>query len=273
MSRHRFLRAYLRHSRAAMTGPPLLLWRHRDLVRVLVRREIAQRTSGTVLGGLWMFIQPGLQMFAFWFLLSFVFRIRTQGGQLAYVDYILLSLAFWFMTADILGRSVRVLSEFASLYQRTLFPVVLLPLIPAVVTGAVYALVILLLMPWVAGFQALLWAPLMIAAVLLWLVPLCYLLAVAGLFHKDFVQIVPFLLQLTLYVTPILYLPEMLPEAVRPWLVLNPFADLMALIHGLLQGTSLYWAQGVRPVLLWFLLLGPAWGLFARTEPHFRELL
>jgi len=76
-----------------------------------------------------------------------------------------------------------------------------------------------------------------------------------------------------MYLTPILYMPELLPEGLRPWLVLNPLADLMALLHALVQHTP--WEAGNfwRPALLSAVLWPVAWRLFRRAEPHMREAL
>jgi lipopolysaccharide transport system permease protein len=112
-----------------------------------------------------------------------------------------------------------------------------------------------------------------IATLLVWLLPFCYLLAVVGLFVKDIAQVFPFVLTMALYLTPILYIPEMLPEGLRVFLVLNPFADVMALIHAVLQGLPFTTGQWVRPLFLWGLCLAPAWVLFRRAEPLMREAL
>jgi lipopolysaccharide transport system permease protein len=65
----------------------------------------------------------------------------------------------------------------------------------------------------------------------------------------------------------------MLPPSVQPWLVLNPFADLMAVVHALVQGMPLSWGNFTRLGVLWVVLLVPAWTLFLRSEPHMRETL
>jgi lipopolysaccharide transport system permease protein len=107
----------------------------------------------------------------------------------------------------------------------------------------------------------------------IWLVPICYLLAIIGLFLKDVGQFFPFLITVTLYLTPILYMPSQMPELMQWVLVINPIADLMALIHAGIQDLSWTWGNVWRPVGLWLLLLGPCWVLFRRAEPHIREML
>lgn len=267
-----FIQRFTRNFWAGLTGPFRLLITRRDLVRVLIKRDIATRTSGTVLGGVWMLAQPALQVLAFWFLLDFVLRVRFPG-QVSFLNYFLLGMLPWLMISEVMQRNLTVLTEFSTLYQRSAFPVNLLPLLPLMVSGLFYGVVYAVVAGLLEGWVAALWAPLVVMLLLLWLLPVCYLLAVLGLFIRDARQLIPFLLTLTMYLTPILYMPEMLPEGMRMLMVFNPFADIMALIHGLLQGMPVAAGHGLRPLLIWLLLLAPAWVLFRRTEPHMREAL
>lgn len=268
----KFARRFARYTVLGLGSPLVLLARERTLLRMLVRRDIASRTSGTLLGGAWMLAQPALQMLAFWFLLDFVLQVRFPG-RVSFVSYFLLGMVPWLLIAEALGRAITVLHEFSPLYRRAVFPLTILPMVPIIVSGFIYGLVYVGMVVVLAGPGPALWVPVIVAAILLWLVPFCYLLAVAGLFERDFAQVFPFVMTLAMYLTPILYLPEMLPEVMRPWLAFNPFADIMAVIHALLQDMPLTPGNLLRPLALWLLALAPAWALFRRTEPHMREAL
>jgi lipopolysaccharide transport system permease protein len=98
-------------------------------------------------------------------------------------------------------------------------------------------------------------------------------LAVLGLFIREARQVVPFALTLILYLTPILYMPDQLPPALRSWSALNPLADVMVLLHAAVQGQSWTWDNLLRPLTLWLLLTPTAWLLFKKTELHMREAL
>ena len=78
---------------------------------------------------------------------------------------------------------------------------------------------------------------------------------------------------MVLYVTPILYAPDMLPESVRWAMAFNPMADVIALIQGFLHDFDMERGNWLRPLILWMILLTPSWILFKRTEPHMREVL
>jgi len=262
-------------ARATLDGlrrPLAALYRHRLLLALLLRREIVGKTSGTLFRAGWLLIAPGLQVIAFWFLLDVVLQVRFPG-RVPFLDYFLIGILAWFLMLEVLQRALGIFAEQAALYQRGAFPLELLPLLPLVmamlIQGTLYLVVCTLLL----GPAALPATLAVLMGLFLLLIPLTYLLALLGHFLRDLRQLLPFVLTMGLYVTPILYAPGMLPDAFQQLLFLNPFADIMALIHGLLQGLPVTWGNALRPLTLWMLVLGPAWVLFRRAEPHLREAL
>jgi lipopolysaccharide transport system permease protein len=255
-----------------LVGPVTALIRHRDLLRVLIKRDIAVRTSGTLLGGLWVLAQPALQILALWFLLDFVLKVRFPG-RVPFVSYFLLGMLPWLFISEVMTRTLSLMSELGALYQRSAFPVEVLPLLPLAVSGAVYGIIFIVVAGLLQGPYAALSAAAISLGLVIWLLPVCYLLAVLGLFLSDVRALFPFVLTLTMYLTPIMYMPEMLPGFLRKAMILNPFADLIAVMHGVLEGLPVTAGNLVRPFALWVMLLAPAWIIFRRTEPHMREVL
>lgn len=264
---------YLRRTAESVALPLGLAWRQRALLQVLLQREITARTSGTWLGVLWLGLQPALQVLGFWFLLVVILRVRSGNASLPFVDYFLLGMAAWLLLAESISRGASVLSEFAPVYQRNPFPLGLLPLVPWLVALATYGAVLTVLALFLVGFQGLpaLWLWWLLFG--LWLLPWLYAIAIISLFYRDLLQALPLLLTALLYLSPVLYLPDMFPAEWRFWFTLNPVADWLALLHGWVQGTSWDWMHLLRPWLWWLLLAAPAWALFCRAEPHVREAL
>lgn len=250
-------------------GAPL---RHASLLRMLVQREIAVRTSGTLLGRLWPLLQPALQVVGFWFLFAVVFDMRNIRGP-DYLQYLLLGMLPWLCLNEVLSRSAGLFREFSPLFARTPFPLEVLPMVTYAIPAMVYTAVLGLTALWLLGVAAMLKSLIVIPLLLLWALPLMLLVAVIGLFVRDFGQMLPFLLTLLMYVTPILYFPEQLPQFVRAWLWLNPMADWMSVIHNMLTGGAVASASVMRLAGLWFLMLAPCWLLYRRTLLHVRELL
>jgi len=262
----------LRATWLGISDPFYQLYTQRYLMLLLLKRDVISRTSGTLLGMGWLLLQPAMQLIGFWFLLDIVLRVKLPG-KIVFVDYFLLGMLAWLFIAEVLSRSLNVLHEFAGIYRRALFPLIILPLVPVVMSFLMYTTISVLACGLLFGPSAMPIALGIYIALAIWLVPFCYLLAIAGVFLKDLAQVYPFLITLMLYLTPILYLPQMLPESIRILLLFNPLADWMALIHGSIQGMDWQWSNVARPWLIWLALVGPAWVLFHRAQPHVRELV
>ncbi|WP_198284652.1 ABC transporter permease [Beggiatoa alba] len=253
-------------------SPFQAIYQHRHLVFLLLKRDIITRTSGTWLGDAWLLLQPALQIVGFWFLLDVVLKIKFPSG-VAFVDYFLLGMLPWLFISEVLNRSLNVLSEFGGLYRRAVFPVIILPLLPLILSTLLYAIVMAIIVWLMQGFAAIPFGVASIVMLMVWLIPMCYLLAITGLFLKDISQFFPFLITITMYLTPIMYMPDLMPSSLQWILVINPVADVMRLIHAGTQGLAWDYWNVLRPLGLWLLLLGPAWVLFQRSEPHIREML
>jgi lipopolysaccharide transport system permease protein len=272
MALFNFIKRYLFATYAGVWIPLQAAYQHRYLLFLLIKRDIITRTSGTLLGDAWLLFQPALQIFGFWFLLDVVLKVKLPRG-INFVDYFLVGMLPWLFISEALSRSLTVLSEFSGLYRRAVFPVVILPLLPLLLSSILYALVMTITLGLLAGPMTMPLGILTIFGLTLWLMPLCYLLSIIGLFLKDVGQFFPFLITLTLYLTPILYMPDSLPPSMQWALAINPVADIMTLIHAGVQELAWTWDNVWRPVVWWLLLLGPAAVLFRRAEPHVREML
>ncbi len=245
---------------------------HARLLLLLLRREVVGRTSGTWLGGGWLVLQPALQVVAFWFLLDVVLKVRSVG-QVPFLEYFLTAMISWLFIQEALSRALTVLSEYAGLYQRTIFPIGVLPLVPLVMSAVIYTPVMLVVCGWLLGPWAVLKALALMGWLCLVLVPAVYLFAVAGLFIRETRQVMPFAMTLLMYFSPILYQPESLPESLRDWMFLNPLADLIILQQQWLLESPGSWPGLVRGAAIWAVSLPLAVWLFRRAIPHMREAL
>ena len=246
--------------------------KHASLLRMLVKREMITRTSGTLLCKLWPLLQPALQVLGFWLLFDVVYAMRVNTGP-SFLEFLLTGMLPWLCLSEILNRSVGMFREFSALYRRTPFPIEILPILIMIIPGLVYMIIYGLLCLFMFGPGAAVQSLLVIPLLLLWLMPFVLLFSILGLFIRDFAQALPFFLTLLMYSTPILYFPDMLPDWYQEWLWLNPLADVMAVIHGLVQGMAITPANVTRLLVLWIVLLVPSWLIFRRSMPHIREVL
>lgn len=263
---------YFRSLYSALAVPARLAHDNAGLLRMLVRRDFINRSSGTMFGRAWPLIQTALQVAGFWFLFDIIYGMRAVRGP-SFLEYLLSGMLPWFCLTEVLSRSAGLFREFSNLYRRSPFPVEILPVLILLVPGIVYTVVYVLVCLLMYGPMAALAAVPVIPLLLLWLLPLIYLFSVLGVFVRDFVQALPILLTFIMYATPILYYPDMMPDGMQPLLWINPFSDLMRCIHALLEWQPLPMQALYRLWGLWLLLLGPAWVLFRRSVPHVREVL
>ena len=244
-----------------------------ELVFQLVLREIAQRTRGTLLGAVWLILQPLLQVISYWFLLDVVLRVKMPGTT-PYASYFLVAMLPWLLIQDALLRSLSIFQDYAPLYLKTIFPTGLLPLIPVVLATLIYGPVYLL----IGGMLSSDWlTPLKLLPYLIglgvWLLPGCYLLAILSVYLREIAQIFPFLLTMLLYVTPILYPMDAVPALVRGILGWNVLSDWIQAAEWLVFGSAVTLDNFWRPWLFWLFLLPLSGYVFKRLEIDLREAL
>jgi lipopolysaccharide transport system permease protein len=204
------------------------LWRFRELLRILVWRDIKVRYKQTVLGAAWAVLQPLATMAAF-----VLFLGRVAGGQdptVPYPLFVLAGLLPWTFFASAINNASGSVVGNQNLVTKIYFPRLLVPLGPvvaALLDFLIAFVMLLVLMPcfgttpgW--GFLAI---PVVVLVLLSLAVGLGVLLAAVTVAYRDFRAIVPLALQLWMFATPAIFLQDWevrLGPRMVPWLPLNP---------------------------------------------------
>jgi len=204
-------------------------WRHgRDLVRVLVDRDLKILYKRSSLGFGWALITPLMQLFIF----VFVFR-RALAVQIPnYSSYVFTGvLVFgWFQSS--LSQAGGLITNSKSLVTQPGFPLVLLPHVTVCVRlfHLALALPILFALLWGQGMRpGMPWLalPLLVIVQYLLIAGLAYPLASLNVIFRDTQHIVGVILQLMMFVTPVFYSLGMVPEGMRNWFYLNPMVGMV----------------------------------------------
>lgn len=206
------------------------LWEYRELLYFLAWRDIKVRYKQTALGAAWAIIQPVLTMVVFAVIFGRLAGIPSDG--IPYPVFSYCALLPWNYFASALGRSTGSLVSNTNLITKVYFPRLVIP-ISSLLAGLVdFAIAFAVL----GGL--LLWYQTMPSAAVLWL-PAFLLMAVAtalgaGLWlaalnvrYHDFGYLVPFLGQIWMYATPVVYPSSMIPEHWRLLYGLNPMAGVV----------------------------------------------
>lgn len=221
------------------------LKRHWTLIYQLFRRDLTERYQGSVLGFAWLLLQPLFMLGLYTVVFSEVLQVRfnAQASNSHFAFYVFTGLLAFNALSDVLTRSSHVLTERRDLLLNTELASWLLPIIPVLVSVVLelFSLSVLLLgLSFNQSLQALgllFYLPFLLVRVLFSLAA-AYSLAVLGVFLRDLRQLVPALLTVLLFVSPILYPLELIPEHLRPLYHWNPLAHLVEAYRlALLQAT------------------------------------
>lgn len=252
------------------------LWHYRDLLYFLTWRDISVRYKQTALGFLWAILQPFLSMVVFTVFLGRLAGVPSEGVPYPVFSY--LGLLPWMYFAGAVTRSGGSVVGSASLLTRVYFPRVLVPLsatLSALVDFAISALVL-------GGLMA--WYGLVPAGTVVFLVPLAALtaivatgigmwLAALNVRYRDVQYAVPFLMQLWMFATPVVYPASLVPAAWRPLYALNPMTGIIEAYRAAALGLPCDWAGlGLSTLSGVGLAAIGAW-TFRRTERTFADVV
>lgn len=206
------------------------LWAYRELLWVLTVRDIKVRYKQTVLGAIWAVIQPVLAMVIF----SLVFGrwAKMPSDGVPYPIFVYAGLLPWTFFSNAISNSGNSLVSSANLVTKVYFPRLMIPIssIGSALLDFAVSTVILLIMMTVYGVGwslNLLMAPLLVVAVVFTALGIGSLLSALNVTYRDFRYVIPFLVQIWMFATPVVYPSSLVPEKWRWALFLNPMAGLI----------------------------------------------
>lgn len=254
------------------------LWRHRELFLFLAWRDLLVRYKQTALGIAWAGVRPAVAMVIFSFVFGRIAGLPAEGGA-PYALFVLAGLLPWQLVTSGASDAGNSLVVQANLISKVYFPRLLVPA-SALSVSLADALVSFALLGTLVAYHGIRPGPQLVA------LPVVVLLATAvalgaGLWlsaltvrWRDVRVIVPFLVQISLYASPVAYGSSLVPERWRPLYELNPLVGLIdgfrwALLSGTgFPGRSLAFAAAVA-----VLLVTTGLAHFRRTERSFADVI
>lgn len=262
------------------SGWHMLDWRelraYRELLWVLTARDIKVRYKQTVLGAGWAVIRPLLTMVIFSIVFGQLAKMPSDGYP--YPVFVYAALLPWTFFAAAITSSGQSLVGSANLVSKVYFPRLIIPL-SAIGAGlvdlAIATVVLLAMMVWYGvGFTwNLLAAPLLLAGVVFVALGVGTLLSALTVAYRDFTHLTPFLVQIWMYVTPVIYPVALVPEQWRWLLYLNPMTGLIEAFRSAFLGKP-FDVGGIGlsfAVAFAIFALGVAY--FERVERRFADII
>ncbi len=218
------------------------IWAYRELLWVLVARDIKLRYKQTVLGSAWAIIQPVTTMVVFSIFFGKLAQIPSDG--LPYPLFAFAGILPWLFFSNAVASAGNSLVGSAQLVSKIYFPRLIIPLasIGAAALDFAVASVVLLVMMLAYGIGfglGLLLLPVLALGVGIAALSIGIALSALNVAYRDFRYVIPFLLQLWMLVTPVAYPTSLVPEMWRPVYYLNPMVGMVDAFRSILLGRPL----------------------------------
>jgi len=252
------------------------LWNARSLIKVLVWRDLRVRYKQTIFGIGWVFLQPVMTALLYSLLFGLIARMPSEG--VPYPIFLLTALLPWLFISRLVSEGATSIVANSGLVGKIYFPRLVLPLTVAgsllvdLLVGFGVALVAMAMFGYFPGIRILALPFIVVFAAASGL-SVALILAPLDVNYRDIRMLMPFAIQMVMFVSPILYSATVVPEQLRWLFDLNPIAVIAnsvrwsLLDHGELPGAgTILISAGLVTSLL---VLG-VW-LFVRAEPRFAD--
>ena len=257
-------------------------WRHRNLIKSLVQREVVGRYRGSVMGILWSFFNPVFMLLVYTFVFSVVFKARWGTDSESKTEFALVlfaGLIVFNLFSECINRAPSLILGNANYVKKVVFP---LEIISWVTLGSALFHACVSLGVWLIAYTIFIGVPhltvflfpLVVLPLLLLIIGATWGLSSLGVYLRDVSQFTGILTTVLMFLSPIFYPVESLPQEYRNLLFLNPLTPAIEQVRSVL-----FWgaAPDLTALSIYFLItlvfawLGFAW--FQKTRKGFADVL
>jgi len=252
------------------------LWHYRELLYILAWRDVMVRYKQAVLGVAWAVLQPLVMMGIFTLLFDRIASVPT--GDVPYPIFVLVGLVPWTLFSNATARSGASLVSDQTLISRVYFPRLVIPAGAALawIPDFIISSVILLVMMGLFGFApplTVVLLPLVMVAALLAALSVGVWLAALNVAYRDVQHVVPFLLLVWLFLTPVAFPATSVPPSLS-WLAgLNPMAWVIDLSRWSMTGAAPALAIDILSLVVTVSLMVSGLYYFRRVEHFFADVI
>ena len=252
------------------------LWEYRELITSFTLRDVKIRYKQTALGVLWAIIQPLFMMIIFTVFFGGLAKIPSEG--VPYPLFVLVALLPWTPFAEGLSRSTSSTVTNANIMTKVYFPRLIMPLssITSPLVDFAVSLVILIIMMAYYGFVPtwnIVFLPLFLLLALATSLGVGLWLSALNVKYRDFQYTVPFIIQIWLFVSPVVYSSSLVPESMRLLYSLNPMVSVIEGFRWALLGTGAPSSMILVSVGMVVVLLVSGAFYFRRMEQYYADIV
>ncbi len=260
-----------------------IILKNRDLLFQLVKRNIAVRYKGSVLGLFWSLAQPLMMLTVYTFVFSVIFKARwgidNSDSKAAFAIIMFCGMAVFNIFSESVTGSCSLITGNPNYVKKVIFPLEILPIAQvsaATVLGFIWFG--LLLLGAIIFMKGLAWTMLLLPLVLIPLIllscGLSFLAASLSVFFRDIQHLIGVIIQILFFMTPIFYPIQAIPEQYRWVMQINPLSSIVEQARTIfLYGKMLDWTMYGTGLLISLVIfqLGLVW--FIKTKRGFADVL
>jgi lipopolysaccharide transport system permease protein len=259
------------------------LWRNRQLIWQMTRRDIAARYQGSVIGLAWSFVNPLLMLMVYTFVFSVVFKARwSTGGTESRADFAIILFAgmiVFGLFSDMINRAPGQIIANANYVKKVVFPLEILSWVSlgSVLFHSLVSLIVLLLAQLVINFS-IPWTVILFPIILLPLIftslGVAWFLSALGVYIRDIGQITVVITSILMFMSAVFYPVSALPEEYQAWLRLNPLVLIITESRKvLIFGSMPDWSWLGTALLMGLLIAFAGFWWFQKTRKGFADVL
>lgn len=252
------------------------LWEYRELAWMMMLRDIKVRYKQTVLGVAWAVIQPVTMMLIFSFIFGRLAKIPSDG--MPYPVFVFSGLLAWNFFSMAVSSSGNSMIGAAGMISKVYFPRLIVPLAAIAVGGVDFCislvLLIIIMIIYSVGISwQIVFFPLFVFGLLLCAVGTGAWLSAITVSYRDFRFVIPFMMQIWMYVTPVIYPLSFIPADYRWLAYINPVFGWVDGIRAAILGNVINW-NGIAVSAVWTIgILYLGLRFFERSERRFADVI
>lgn len=253
-------------------------FRHRELLYFLAWRDILVRYKQTLVGAGWVLIRPLLTMLVFTVVFGKIAGLSS--GSVPYSLVVFAGMLPWYFFSNSLSDCSNSLVTNAPLLAKVYFPRLIVPfstMLVSLVDFAISGVLLVALMLWYGHYPDwhILFLPFFVVLAALFSLGLGLWAAALNVRYRDFRHLIPFLLQLGIYVSPVGYASSLIPEKWRLLYSLNPLVGIIEGFRWCIIGaeTQIFWPSVAISAVVGVLLTLSGIRYFRHAEPSFADVI
>jgi lipopolysaccharide transport system permease protein len=266
---------------SASSGPSIRqllveLWAYRSLVWAFSSRDLKVKYFQTVFGPLWVILTPLITVGVMTFVFGLMIKVPSE--ELPYLVFYLVAIVPWLAFITVFNQTMSSLEAHGSLLNKIYFP--------RLVIGASYAVngtidflvgfaasVLIAALYGILTLQFVIAMPFLLLLTMAWALGLGFILAPYNAQFRDVKHIIPLVIQLYFFASPILYPSSMAPSWVQWLYKINPLAAVVTTYRSMLNGHPLDWLSLAYAFFASFTLLAVGALVFMRKEQQMVDVL